>query len=383
MVPSHLDGQIGSTGFCFLRPSEGVENKYIYYWVISNTFINEVAKYQKGSSYPAVTNKQILQRNIPLAPSEQQKRIVAKIEELFSHIDAGIKALKKAKQLFKLYRQSVLKAAITGELTKEWRETNKDKLEPASQLLERILKERCQKWKEQQLEKFKAKGKVPKDNRWKGKHAEPSFTSSRNAPVLPSGWCWAVICQVANIISGQTPKGIYESQNAGNIPWFKIGDMNTPGNEKYMYISNMMLSQGEVVKMKINIQLENTIIFPKRGGAIATNKKRILTKPSAYDLNTMGISPVLSDLGYLWIWFLGIDLASLSDGSNVPQINHKDIEPLQIPLPPLEEQCIIGRLAQEKIDSIERLDIEIESQINKAEKNKQSVLVAAFTGNYQ
>ena len=107
--------------------------------------------------------------DIPLAPPEQQKRIVAKIEELFSHIDAGIEALKKAKQLLKQYRQSVLKAAVTGELTKEWREANKDKLEPASQLLERILKERRQKWEEQQLEQFKAKGKMPKDDKWKRK----------------------------------------------------------------------------------------------------------------------------------------------------------------------------------------------------------------------
>jgi type I restriction enzyme S subunit len=151
IVPNDLDGQVGSTGFCFLRPAEGVDNKYIYYWVLSNTFINDINKYQKGSSYPAVTNKQILERNIPLAPPEQQRRIVIKIEELFSHIDAGIEALKKAKQILKQYRQTILKAAVTGELTREWREANKDKLEPASQLLDRILKERRQKWEEQQL----------------------------------------------------------------------------------------------------------------------------------------------------------------------------------------------------------------------------------------
>jgi type I restriction enzyme S subunit len=60
-----------------------------------------------------------------------------------------------------------LKAAVTGELTREWRETNKAKLEPASQLLKRILKERRKKWEEQQLEQFKAKGlPAPKDGIW-------------------------------------------------------------------------------------------------------------------------------------------------------------------------------------------------------------------------
>src|SRR5690606_24720681 len=126
-----------------------------------------------------ISSKTIEDWEMPIAPPGQQKRIVAKIEELFSHIDAGIEALKKAKQLLKQYRQSILKAAVTGELTKEWREANKDKLEPASKLLERILKERRQVWEEQQLKKIKAKGKIPKDDKWKEAYAEP---------VLARGW---------------------------------------------------------------------------------------------------------------------------------------------------------------------------------------------------
>jgi type I restriction enzyme S subunit len=67
--------------------------------------------------------------------------------------------------------------------------------------------------------------------------------------------------------------------------------MNTRGNEKFMHHSSVALTDEEAAQLRINVQPAGTIIFPKRGGAIATNKKRILVKPSAYDLNTVGIFP--------------------------------------------------------------------------------------------
>lgn len=102
---------------------------------------------------------------VPLPPLPEQHRIVAKIEELFTQLDAGVELLKKLKVKLKRYRQAVLKSAVEGNLTKEWREANKSELEPASVLLERILKQRREKWEAEQLAKMKANGKTPKDNR--------------------------------------------------------------------------------------------------------------------------------------------------------------------------------------------------------------------------
>ncbi len=93
-----------------------VSKGYRNYYVMSLRKAIEGAAY--GGAQPNIAAKDIDEFPFPLAPPEQQKRIVAKIEELFSHIDAGIAALNKAKQLLKKYRQSVLKAAVTGELTK-------------------------------------------------------------------------------------------------------------------------------------------------------------------------------------------------------------------------------------------------------------------------
>ena len=83
--------------------------------------------------------------SIPLPPLPEQRRIVARIEELFSRLDAGVAALRHAKAQLQRYRQSVLAAAVTGQLTQAWREQHPD-TEPAEELLERILEQRREQW---------------------------------------------------------------------------------------------------------------------------------------------------------------------------------------------------------------------------------------------
>ncbi len=87
-------------------------------------------------------------------PSAEQQRIVAAIEQQFSRLDAGIAALRRAQQLLKRYRAAVLKAAVEGKLTEDWRAAHPD-VEPGSALLHRILAERRTHWEEEQ----RAKGK--------------------------------------------------------------------------------------------------------------------------------------------------------------------------------------------------------------------------------
>ena len=92
---------------------------------------------------------------IPLAPTSEQRRIVAKIEELLSDLDAGVSALRRAETNLKRYRAAVLKNAVEGKLTESWR-NNHPNSETAAKLLERILTERRQKWEAAQLEAFVA-----------------------------------------------------------------------------------------------------------------------------------------------------------------------------------------------------------------------------------
>lgn len=124
-VPDIYDGEIASTGFSVLRPIEGIHPKYLFYFCTSTTFVNEISGIQYGVSYPAVKDEQVRAQTIPVPPVNEQKRIVAKIEELFSELESGIQSLKTAREQLKVYRQAVLKHAFEGKLTAHWREKNK------------------------------------------------------------------------------------------------------------------------------------------------------------------------------------------------------------------------------------------------------------------
>ena len=119
---------------------------------------------------------------IPLAPINEQHRIVAAIEQQFTRLDASVAALQRAKTKLKRYRAAILKAAVEGKLTEGWRAEHPI-TEPASILLERILKERRAKWEAD----LRAKGKDPA----KVRYVEPVGPDVESLPELPEGWGWA------------------------------------------------------------------------------------------------------------------------------------------------------------------------------------------------
>ena len=144
------------------------------------------------------------------------------------------------------------------------------------------------------------------------------------------------IGEVATLKSGTSLPSEIENEG-GNVPYIKVGDMNYSGNEYYITTSSRYVTEKTAGKGIFEI---GTVIFPKRGGAIGTNKKRLTTLPICADLNVMGVTPNKSHIlpSYLMAYFDLVDLGSLDNGSSVPQINNKDIAPLRICIPPIEIQ---------------------------------------------
>ena len=365
-------------GLAAIRGLSDIEPFFILY--LMRAYEDELAGRGVGTTFNAITGNQLKTFEIPLSPLPEQHRIVVKIEELFTKLDAGINELHKAQSQLKRYRQSVLKAAFEGKLTEAWRATHQDDIEPASILLERILKKRREKWEAEQLKQMRAKGKIPKDDKWKGKYKEPVAPGTNDLPELPNGWRWTTVGSIGLVASGQTPKGINDLNLEGEIPFYKISDMNKLGSEKFMRAAEIALDNDEIARLRIHVREQGTVIFPKRGGAIATNKKRILSCPSAYDLNLMGVLPYIVPTDFFYQWLLSIDLAALSDGSNVPQLNHKDIDPLPFPLPPLPEQQAIVSEVEFRLSVADEVEETITAELKRAEQLRQSILKKAFSG---
>ncbi len=189
------------------------------------------------------------------------------------------------------------------------------------------------------------------------------------------------LLEVAVIANGQTPKGLNDvavEPDAESVPFFKVGDMNASGG-RYMSTARTYLSRLGIRELGLAVRPAGTVLIPKRGGAIATNKKRILSSVACYDLNTMGLIPGPELLGeYLWHWFETVDLGRLADGSNVPQINAPQIRALCLPVPPLDEQ---QRLVQE-LDDLDVAVGRLEASMSGARSTalRRALLSAAFTG---
>lgn len=270
----------------------------------------------KGATMQALSFGLINSIKIPMPPVSEQNRIDEIVDELFSELDYAIENLKKAQEQLKIYRQAVLKYAFTGKLSNY-------------------------------------------ENTWETK---------------PLG-------QVCQVVSGNTPKGVNEIYSKGEIPFYKVADMNTEGNEVLLKKSKINLSVDDCKRLKLKTYPAGTVLFPKRGGAILTNKKRILSKESAFDLNLMGVIPSNNVLErFLFNWFLLLDLGKLCDGSNVPQINHSDIEPLDFPFVPTEVQKIVIGEIESRLSVCKNMGDALDENLRKAESLRQSVLKQAFEG---
>lgn len=158
----------------------------------------------------------------------------------------------------------------------------------------------------------------------------------------------------------------------GDIPYIKVSDMSLPGNERYITISSRYVTKKTAGK---GIFPVGSVIFPKRGGAIGTNKKRLTQIPICADLNIMGVIPGANIMPqYLLSYFDMIDLGKLDNGSSVPQLNNKDIAPLKILLPPLSLQEQFADFVQQ----VEKAKSSVKQSLEKLETLKKSLMQEYF-----
>lgn len=193
------------------------------------------------------------------------------------------------------------------------------------------------------------------------------------------GWEVNILKEVCELKSGTTISPTLE-RTEGDVLYTKVGDMNLPDNEVEINTSSRFVNSNEI---KLNqIIPEGAVIFPKRGGAIATNKKRKIVKPTIVDLNTMAIIPSKKlDNDYFFHWFQLFDLNSISNGANIPQINNYSFDEVYIPYPKSirEQQSIVQKLDALSLET-NKLEAIYNQKLNDLEELKKSVLQKAFSG---
>ena len=178
---------------------------------------------------------------------------------------------------------------------------------------------------------------------------QSTFLDMFGDPVAnPRGWGVRELGEVAGFHAGSTlPAGEDFVGQDGGFLYLKVGDLNHILNKEAVVRSNIW---GKEAKKGITAP-KDAVVIPKRGGAIGTNKKRLLSRKSVLDPNLMAISGSESlHHVYLHRWFHTFDLMSITSGSTVPQLNKRDLAPLRIPLPPVDLQHHFAAIVQ----SVER-----------------------------
>jgi type I restriction enzyme, S subunit len=371
-----------------LNPSIILTNYFVLLFS-SDLFQKQLLDNTRGSAIQNISSvKSLKQIPLTIPPLPEQYRIVAKIEEIFTELDAGVELLKKLKAKLKRYRQAVLKAAVEGSLTKEWRTANQGKLEPASILLERILKQRREKWEAEQLAKMKAQGKTPKDDSWKLKYKEPVAPDTSELPELPDGWCWVCAESICEIITnGNTPKQTDMTAGNGEIPYIKIHNLTKSGvldfSVKPTFITKEVHEQvllkskvypGDVLMNVVGPPLGKVSIVPKIYNEWNTNQNICIFRL----INSINIKYftycLLSDETLRSV----ISKSTATAGQSFISLSNCRV--LLIPLPPIAEQHQIFSKIEHIFSVTDQLEKTIDSNLKRSEKLRQSILKQAFQG---
>lgn len=197
-------------------------------------------------------------------------------------------------------------------------------------------------------------------------------------------WEKTTLGNICNLIAGKTPPSLEHSLEGGSeseryIPFYKVGDMNLdPTN---LCKSRLYLSKKEVEERKLFMLPIGSVVFPKAGGAIATNKKRIVSKSGPIDLNCMAAVPIIgTDPRYLYWWFQSINLSTYADGSILPQLSKGKMSEIEVkwPTPKIQERLVIE--IEESLSKSEEAVKLSEVILNESVTLRRSLLQAAFTG---
>ena len=358
--PTNLTGSeccIGR-GLAAIRPRDGIPSRYVLYYLRSiESGIDELGT---GTTFKAISGGILRSIPIPIAPTSQQGRIVAEIEKQFSRLDEAVASLKRVKANLKRYKAAVLKAAVEGKLTEDWRKQHAD-VEPASKLLERILAERREKWS------------------GRGKYKEPSITDTGSLSQLPGGWVWVSVEQ----LSMKAVDGVHKKPDyvLSGIPFVTVRNL-TAGPGINLKNLNYVTKEAHEQFIKRADPEEGDILISKDG---TLGVVRVVRTKAVFSIfvSVALVKPVLKQMSD----FLGIALSSpqvqaqmVPKGSGLQHIHLEDLRADCVPVPSLEEQKEIVSEVQRRLSVIEELEAAVEANLTRADRLRQSVLSQGFSG---
>jgi type I restriction enzyme S subunit len=310
-----------------LRLQEGINKKYFSYFLDSPNYWSQIMQVRKGSAQPGVNAAILAKLKVPVSPLPEQERIIAKIEELFTQLEAGTSALERVRAGLRRYKASVLKAAVEGRLV------------------------------------------------------NGNLVIGEGG--LPEGWRWTKVSEIAEVRLGRQRSparaqgpNMRQYMRAANVTWNGI-DLSD--------VKEMDFSPREQETYRLRY---GDILLSEASGSISEVGKPAIWKEQlaeSYIQNTLiRVRPFQDSSEYLYYHFLYDALAErfrkIAKGVGIHHLGAENLSNWIVSLPPLEEQHRIVAEVERRLSVARQVESSVEEALVRASRLRQAVLRSAFEG---
>ena len=364
----------GSTEFHVLRPTKGIDPKFIYHMVSNQGFRYHAERNMTGAVGQKRVPAAVLEEyELGLPPTNEQRRIVGQIEALFKDIDKGVESLRAAKATLGLYCQSLLKSAFEGRLTADWRAQNADKLESPDALLAQIRKER-----------WENAGKTARSKR-PSQLADNVSASADDRFGLPVQWLWLSLSNL-----GEVKGGLTKNQRRNTLPlrakYLRVANVYS-NRLKLTEIKEIGITEEELRKIRLEA---GDILFVEGNGSIEQIGRVAIWNSNIPDMTHQNHLIRFRSNGLLsprfGLWFMMSPTgrqritAQASSTSGLHTLSISKVAGLSVPICSPAEQAEIVRLLDIRLEAADALEAEIDAALARAKALRQSILKKAFSG---
>jgi restriction modification system DNA specificity domain protein len=371
---------INGNAMCLDKLSDNISLHYLYYFLKGYNFKPIIS----GSTQPQITQIGLKKVEIPTPTLETQQAIVNKIESLFDEIDEGIGRLKTAAQQIQQYRQSLLKNAFNGELTKEWRSKHADTLPSENELLAQIQTTREQHHAQQladwqtavsQWEQNGKEGKKPS----KPKASTQAVKFEENVADLPSGWGTVRLENLASeYVLG---KMLDKNKNKGEERPY-LGNINVRwGYFEFSNAKTMKIEDDEIERYSVKY---GDLIICEGGEpgrcAVWKHEAEMFIQKALHRVRFP--SYYSADFAFYYLSY-AVKLPLVTDlltGTTIKHLTGTALKNIPFPVCSISEQTQIVAILESKLTACDQLAAELAKQLKQADLLKQAVLKAAFSG---
>ncbi len=356
-----FDG-VCSTDILVFKQNEWIDSRFLQYTLLNRDFVSYANSNVSGVQHPRTNEKTVGKYTFLLPPLTEQHRIVNKIEELFTQLDAGIDLLQMTRVLLNQYRQSVLKAAFEGKLTEEWREANSGKFESIEAMLQRMFKD--------PKTKLSNESDLPSD--------------VPTAPILPNSWRWA---RVANV-SASMDYGTSEKATGptSGVPVLRMGNIQS-GKLDFGNLKFFPTGWSEFKKFRLE---PGDVLFNRTNSAELVGKTAVYKKHHPPAVFASYLIRVKVNIGFchpeIMSHFINSCFGRAYIKSVVSQqvgqanVNGTKLSLMPVPLIPIREQIEILKQVDTQLSVADKFEESLSTGLTQTETIKQAILAKAFQG---